>query len=155
MQFFLLTYISCVNIQRCGLRGSHHIHVAVDTDTLFTLYEPAQILRQVERATKVFSQYPPPSQGWWSEGWNRVGRCENAKGSIRNTVVCSPRKKKAEGRQRCRRWCGNEHEPKEYEPYVRRARYKLWAATCMRVITYRDLTVSSQVKHRLVRRVAR
>jgi len=41
------------------LRGSHHIHVAADTDTLFTLYEPAQILRQVERATKVFSQYPP------------------------------------------------------------------------------------------------
>lgn len=32
---------------------------------------------------------------------NRVGGCENAKGSIRNTAVCSPRKKKAEGRQRC------------------------------------------------------
>lgn len=59
---FSLTYISCVNIQRRGLRGSHHIHVATDTDTLFTLYKPAQILRQVERATKVFSQYPPPSE---------------------------------------------------------------------------------------------
>lgn len=36
----------------------------------------------------------------------------------------------------------SKYEPKEYELYVRRARYKLWLATCMRVITYRDLTVS-------------
>lgn len=49
---------------------------------------------------------------------------------------------------------GKQVRPKEYELYVRRARYKLWLATCMRVITYRDLTVSlpSLVKHRLVRR---
>lgn len=60
---FSVKYTSRVNILRRGLRGSHHIHVAADTDTLFTLHEPAQILRQVERATKVFSQYPPPSHG--------------------------------------------------------------------------------------------
>jgi len=55
---FPYIYFVCV-YTAAWLRGSHHIHVAANTDTLFTLYEPAQILRQVERATKVFSQYPP------------------------------------------------------------------------------------------------
>lgn len=154
---FSVKYTSRVNILRRGLRGSHHIHVAADTDTLFTLHEPAQILRQVERATKVFSQYPPPShggkggrergakQGW--EMWERE-RVDSQYSGVALVEKEEGGRKEGGGR-------GSEYEPKEYEPYVRRARYKLWAATCMRVITYRDLTVSSQVKHRLVRRVAR
>lgn len=90
-----------------------------------------------------------------NEERNRVGRCENAKGSIRNTVVLLLVEKEEGGRKEGGGTRERVRGPKEYEPYVRRARYKLWAATCMRVITYRDLTVSSQVKHRLVRRVAR
>jgi len=93
-----------VNIQRRSLRGSHHIRVAAGTDTLFTLYELVQILRQVERASKVFSQYPAPSRGETGVGWGGGGGgggWENAKvsvGSIRNTAVHSPRKE-ADGRQ--------------------------------------------------------
>lgn len=62
--------------------------------------------------------------------------------------------KEESGRERWVQTAASKYEPKEYELYVRRARYKLWLATCMRVITYRDLTVSlpSLVKHRLVRR---
>lgn len=100
---FSVKYTSRVNILRRGLRGSHHIHVAADTDTLFTLHEPAQILRQVERATKVFSQYPPPSHG--GKGVERT-RSETGLGDVRTRKgrfaiqwCCSSRKKKAEGRK--------------------------------------------------------
>lgn len=101
---FSVKYTPRVNILRRGLRGSHHIHVAADTDTLFTLHEPAQILRQVERATKVFSQYPPPRRTGEggrveNEERNRVGRCESAKGSIRNTVALLLVEKEEGGRK--------------------------------------------------------
>lgn len=58
-QSFLDVHSKCEYIQRRGLRGSNRVCVAAGTDTLFTLYEAAQILRQVESATKVFSRYTP------------------------------------------------------------------------------------------------
>lgn len=102
-----LTYISCVNIHTekererecCLYKEKAPYTCRGGTDTLFTLYGPAQILRQVERVTPKFSRSirPPRVSLCETRGIRERGSVDER--SIRNTRWCAPPEKEGGARE--------------------------------------------------------